>query len=86
MTRIVDSPVASEDEHAISLWFVLVKWTENGRWTVFFDDKANQFIAATEAAGLSMLAAAKKFIASQSKGNRVAAVGLRLAESVAEEI
>lgn len=78
---VVDSPLAdatSADEQATPLWFVL--------WRVWNRDNGRDAVATCEADGERLLAEAKKTLAAQSKGGRLAAVELRLAHSPANEL
>lgn len=89
MPKVVDSPELDdcEDEHAVPLWFVLVKYTEAGMWRVWLKPSNNsEAIAMTESDGLKLLAEAKRYIDRMSKGSKLAAVGLRLGHSPAEEL
>lgn len=86
---VVDSPLADEasaDEQATPLWFVLWRALEAGMWRVWNRDNGRDAVATNEADGEQLLAEAKKTLAAQSKGGRLAAVELRLAHSPANEL
>lgn len=81
---VVDSPLAEADPHATPLYIVGIKGPS--RWRVFELDNGDQAVSSTLEEAEANLFTAKKHIKKFSNGEKLAADGLRIFASFADEL